>query len=85
MPLALGGIAVFFHLQHWERIFNGFGHITSGITQELIAIMVFVVVAVAYFVMARKSADGGTLPKWMAVLAIVGPRSCSRPCARTAT
>ncbi|WP_417750645.1 dimethyl sulfoxide reductase anchor subunit family protein, partial [Senegalimassilia faecalis] len=69
--LALGGIAVFFHLQHWERIFNGFGHITSGITQELIAIMVFVVVAVAYFVMARKSADGGTLPKWMAVLAIV--------------
>ena len=35
--LVVGGIAVFFHLQHWERIFNGFGHITSGITQELIA------------------------------------------------
>ena len=68
--LALGGIAVFFHLQHWERIFNGFGHITSGITQELIAIVVFVVVAVAYFVMARKSDDGGTLPKWMAWAAI---------------
>ena len=34
--LAVGGICVFFHLQHWERIFNGFGHITSGITQELI-------------------------------------------------
>ena len=32
--LAAGGIAVFFHLQHWERIFNGFGHLTSGITQE---------------------------------------------------
>ena len=31
--LAAGGIAVFFHLQHWERIFNGFGHLTSGITQ----------------------------------------------------
>ena len=68
--LALGGIAVFFHLQHWERIFNGFGHITSGITQELIAIVVFVVVAVAYFVLARKSDDGGTLPKWMAWVAI---------------
>ena len=68
--LAAGGIAVFFHLQHWERIFNGFGHITSGITQELIAIVAFVVVAVAYFVVARKSEDGGTLPKWMAVLAI---------------
>ena len=69
--LALGGVAVFFHLQHWERIFNGFGHITSGITQELIAIVVFVVVAVAYFVMCRKSSDGGTVPKWMAWAAIV--------------
>ena len=69
--LAASGIAVFFHLQHWERIFNGFGHITSGITQELIAIVVFVIVAVVYFVVARKSADGGTLPKWAAVLAVV--------------
>ncbi|MDR3886507.1 DmsC/YnfH family molybdoenzyme membrane anchor subunit, partial [Senegalimassilia sp.] len=68
--LAAGGIAVFFHLQHWERIFNGFGHITSGITQELIAIVVFVVIAVAYFAMARKSDDGGTLPKGMAWAAI---------------
>ena len=68
--LAVSGIAVFMHLQHWERIFNGFGHITSGITQELIAIVVFVVVAVAYFVMARKSEDGGTLPKGMAWVAI---------------
>ena len=68
--LALGGIAVFFHLQHWERIFNGFGHITSGITQELIAIVVFVVVAVAYFVALRKSADGGTVPAALAWAAI---------------
>ena len=69
--LAAGGIAVFFHLQHWERIFNGFGHITSGITQELIAIVVFAAIAVAYFAMARKSDDGGTLPKGMAWVAIV--------------
>ncbi len=68
--LAVSGIAVFFHLQHWERIFNGFGHITSGITQELIAIVVFVVVAVVYFAMLRKSADGGTVPSWLAVAAI---------------
>ena len=68
--LALSGIAVFFHLQHWERIFNGFGHITSGITQELIAIVVFVAVAVVYFAMLRKSADGGTVPRWLAVVAI---------------
>ena len=69
--LAVGGIAVFFHLQHWERIFNGFGHITSGITQELIAIVVMVIVTVVYFVMLRKSADGGTVPKWCAWAAIV--------------
>ena len=25
--LAVGGIAVFFHLEHWERIFNGFGNL----------------------------------------------------------
>ena len=68
--LAVSGVAVFFHLQHWERIFNGFGHITSGITQELIAIVVFVVVAVVYFAMLRKSEDGGTVPKWLAVVAI---------------
>ena len=69
--LAIGGICVFFHLQHWERIFNGFGHITSGITQELIAIVVFVVIAVAYFVALRKSADGGTVPAALAWAAIV--------------
>ena len=68
--LAVSGVAVFFHLQHWERIFNGFGHITSGITQELIAIVVFVAVAVVYFAMLRKSADGGTVPRWLAVVAI---------------
>ena len=34
--LVVGGIGAFLHLEHWERIFNGFGHITSGITQELI-------------------------------------------------
>ena len=68
--LAVSGIAVFFHLQHWERIFNGFGHITSGITQELIAIVVFAVIAVVYFAMLRKSEDGGTVPQWLAVAAI---------------
>ena len=70
VALAIGGIAVFFHLQHWERIFNGFGHITSGITQELIAIVVMVVLMVVYFVMLRKSGDG-TVPKWCAVCSVV--------------
>ena len=69
--LAASGIAVFFHLQHWERIFNGFGHITSGITQELIAIVVFVVIAIIFFALLRKSEESGTVPKWCAILAIV--------------
>ncbi len=69
--LAASGIAVFFHLQHWERIFNGFGHITSGITQELIAIVLFVVIAIVFFALLRKSEDAGTVPKWCAILAIV--------------
>ena len=67
--LVVGGIAVFFHLEHWERIFNGFGHITSGITQELIAIVVLAVVAVIYLVYLRK--NEGAAPKWIAIVGIV--------------
>ena len=72
--LALGGIAVFFHLEHWERIFNGFGNPTSGITQELVCVVVVAVLMVVAFVMLRKSddADGApALPKWLAVCAVV--------------
>ena len=68
--LAVGGIAVFFHLEHWERIFNGFGHLTSGITQELIAIVALAAVAVAYLVMLRNSDDGASVPKWLAWLSV---------------
>ena len=65
--LAVGGIAVFFHLEHWERIFNGFGHLTSGITQELIAIVVVVALMVVYFVFLRK---GSGVPKWLAACSL---------------
>ena len=41
--LVVGGIAVVFHLTHPFNLFNGFGHITSGITQELIAIVLLAV------------------------------------------
>lgn len=69
--LVAGGIAVFFHLQHWERIFNGFGNPTSGITQELIMIVVLAVVAIIYLVLMRRSDDGATVPKWIAIVGIV--------------
>ena len=68
--LAIGGIAVVFHLTHPFNLFNGFGHLTSGITQELIAIVILVVVMVIYFLMLRRSEDN-SVPAWLAVLAIV--------------
>lgn len=68
--LAVGGIAVVFHLTHPFNLFNGFGHITSGITQELIAIVVLAVVMVLFFLMLRRSGDD-TVPQWLAVVGIV--------------
>ncbi len=70
VALAIGGLAVFFHLQHPLRMLNGFGHITSGITIELIFVIVFAIAVVLYFLMARRAEDG-VAPKWCAVVAIV--------------
>ena len=70
VSLVVGGIGAFLHLEHWERIFNGFGHITSGITQELIAIVLLAVVMVLFFLMLRRSEDD-TVPQWLAVVGIV--------------
>ena len=67
--LVIGGIAVFMHLQHWERIFNGFGHLSSGITQELIGIVLMIVVLVLFFLQLRK--EEGKIPAWLAVVAII--------------
>ena len=70
VALAVGGIAVFMHLQHWERMFNGFGHITSGITQELIGVVFMGVAIVMFFLFMRRSEDGQA-PKWVAIVAMV--------------
>jgi anaerobic dimethyl sulfoxide reductase subunit C (anchor subunit) len=67
IAIVLGGIFSFTHLQHWDRAFNGFGHLTSGITQELIGIVVVVVVMAIYFVLLRK----GEVPRWAGVLALI--------------
>ena len=50
--LAVGGVAVFFHLEHFERIFNGFGNPTSGITQELVCVVVVGALMVVAFVVS---------------------------------
>lgn len=66
--LVVGGIGAFLHLEHWERIFNGFGHITSGITQELIGCVALAIVIVVWFVMLRR---GSAVPKALAWVTIV--------------
>ena len=84
VSLVVGGIGAFLHLEHWERIFNGFGHITSGITQELIGCVALAIVIVAWFVVLR---GGKPVPKalaWatlaVAVLRVVATaHSCLMP------
>ena len=71
--LAVGGVAVFFHLEHFERIFNGFGNPTSGITQELVCVVVVGALMVVAFVVLRRAAGGDeapALPKWLAALTV---------------
>lgn len=69
VAIGIGGVGSFLHLQHWERIFNGFGHLTSGITQELIAMVVFVIALLVYFLMVRKS-ENNIVPKWCGIMAL---------------
>ena len=66
--VVVGGICVFFHLEHAERIFNGFGHITSGITQELIAVVLLIIVAVIFIIQARRSEK---IAKWAGIVGII--------------
>ena len=68
--LVVGGIAVVFHLTHPGHIFNGFGHLSSGITQELIGIVLMVVIMVIFFLMLRRSEDN-TVPAWVAIVGLV--------------
>lgn len=68
--LAVGGVAVLFHLQHALRIFNGFGNPTSGITQELVALIILAIFMVIYFIFLCRN-NNGSVPKWLCICAIV--------------
>lgn len=68
--LVVGSLAVTFHLAQPLHIFNGFGHITSGITQELICIVILAVAALVHMVLMRKSEDGCSVPKWSSVFSV---------------
>ncbi|ACV23731.1 Uncharacterised protein [Slackia heliotrinireducens] len=70
VSLVVGGVGSFTHLQHWERIFNGFGHITSGITQELIGCVVLAVLIVIWFVMIRGQKTNKALA-WVTLIASI--------------
>ncbi|MDR1083021.1 MAG: hypothetical protein LBL27_04030 [Coriobacteriales bacterium] len=67
VAVVAGGLASVLHLQHWERVFNGFGNPTSGITQEIVGIAIVVIVAIVYLVMSRR----GETPKWIGWAALV--------------
>jgi anaerobic dimethyl sulfoxide reductase subunit C (anchor subunit) len=66
--LVAGGLASFLHLQHWDRAFNGFGHLTSGITHEMIGVVVMFVLLLIAFMLLRKSE---VLPLWLNGVAVV--------------
>ncbi len=73
----IGGIAVFFHLQHWERIFNAFsallvgnGMAISGITFELWGCVIILLAVLLYFLFMNRSEEG-VAPKWCAVLLVI--------------
>jgi anaerobic dimethyl sulfoxide reductase subunit C (anchor subunit) len=68
VALAIGGISVLFHLAQPLHIFNGFGNPTSGITQELVCIVIYVIVMLVYFIMLRR--NDNQVPSWCAILAI---------------
>ena len=78
--LVIGGVAVLFHLAQPLHIFNGFGNPSSGITQELIAIVVVVIVMLVYFIMLRRS---NKVPAWLAVVAIVAALALDIVCAHS--
>lgn len=73
--IAIGGFASLLHLKHPLRIFNGFGHITSGITHEIIAVVVIAVVLIVTFLILWKRVPEGEgpakFPKAMAVVSMV--------------
>jgi anaerobic dimethyl sulfoxide reductase subunit C (anchor subunit) len=70
VAFVIGGLGVFLHLEHWERMFNGFGHISSPITHEVIGVVVFAATLVLYFLFMRRSKDG-LPPRWCNILALV--------------
>lgn len=70
VSFGIGGLGVLFHLASPLRIFNGFGHITSGITQEVIAMVIVCLAIVVFFLMWFRSEDR-CAPVWCGWMAIV--------------
>lgn len=68
VALVCGGLGAFLHLEHWERIFNGFGHLTSGITQELIGCVVLAVLMVVWFFALRGKKGASPALAWVTII-----------------
>ncbi|MFR5091292.1 MAG: dimethyl sulfoxide reductase anchor subunit family protein [Adlercreutzia equolifaciens] len=71
VALAVGGLAVFFHLQHPLRMSERASATSPpALPSELIFVIVFALAVVLYFLMMRRSEEG-VAPAWCAILAIV--------------
>lgn len=66
--LAIGGVGLFFHLGHPERILNAFRNPGAGITQEGFTTILFGICVFADFVLALAKRP---VPRWFQVLAAV--------------
>ena len=72
LACALGAaVASALRLGRIDRVFNVFAHLSSGISQGYVAILVLVAVCVLLLVMIRRGAGGEGVPRWCAAIAVV--------------
>lgn len=68
VAMLAGGVASVFHLGHPERFFNALGHLSSGITLEMLLVGFTGLTAVAYVVVTRL----GYSPQARRIVAAIG-------------
>lgn len=69
LALLLAGICCLMgYFGHIERVFNAFKHLRSGLTQELIGVVVLLIIVVALLIVLRRE---GKAPKWLLAVSVV--------------
>ncbi len=71
LVLAVAGLAAgVLRLGRLDHVLNVFGHLSSGISQGYLAVLLLVVVALVDLVALRRAEEEGRLPVWCAVLSV---------------